>query len=264
MAKNSAEILNSIRTNFEKRINDTTAEGSALDIFASAISDLLEDNYIEIEKSRLPHIWTSLKGKNLDATGQWVNLPRENGEPDDRYKYRLMDWALTNEASNLTAINDALLNMTYASDAEYYPMTHGAGTGTVYVIPLDYSNATIEMALQEAKEKMNAIASPASYIDYIVPTKIPVDIYIYASINGDTDAVKKEIEDKIKDYVNKIPPKEFLKIGEINAIGVNTTGIDYFSVVECKVNKAYTNNVRILQELDTKMILNTITWTEAS
>ena len=264
MIKDSTEIFEEIKSRFEERIGDTVAEGSALDIFASSISEQLKDNYDEIEKSRNPHIWTSLYGDNLDATGTWVNLPREERETDDNYRYRLMNWTLRNEACNLTAINDTLLNMTYASDAEYYPRTHGAGTGTVYVIPVDYSNNTIEMALREAQERMKKVSSPESYVEYIVPTKIPVDLSIYISSSGDIDAIKQELEPKIKTYINAIPPKEYLKIGEINAIGINTSGVDYFNVVVCKINNVYTNSVRILQEINTKMILNNITWMEAS
>lgn len=265
MIKSESEIYKEIKDRFEERVGDSIAEGSALDIFTSSISTQLKDNYDEIEQSRNPHVWTSLEGDNLDATGTWVNLPRETGETDENYKYRLMNWTLRNEACNLTAINDALLNMTYASNAEYYPKTHGAGTGTVYVIPTDYSSGIIELALQEAKERMGTVSSPESYTEYIVPTKTPVDLNIYiSSSSGDLDAIKKEIESSIETYVNGIAPKSYLKIGEINAIGVNTTGVDYFNVVVCKVNNVYTNSVRILQELNTKMILNTITWTEAS
>ena len=120
------------------------------------------------------------------------------------------------------------------------------------------------MALKEAKERMKKVSSPESYVEYIIPTKIPVDLSIYISSSGDIDAIKQELEPKIKTYINAIPPKEYLKIGEINAIGINTSGVDYFNVVVCKVNNVYTNNVRILQKLNTKMILNSITWMEAS
>lgn len=264
MIKDSTEILENIRTRFEGRIGDTIADGSALDIFMSSISDQLEDNYNEIEKSRNPHLWTSLEGDNLDATGTWVNLPREDNETDENYRYRLMNWTLHNEACNLTAINDTLLNIEHASDAEYYPCTHGAGTGTVYVIPTTYTDDVIEEALAEVKEKVESIASPAAYIEYIVPTKIPVDLYIYITSDGDISGIESEAETKIKTYVNAIAPNEYMKLGEINAIGSTISGVDYFSVVACKVNNVYTNDVRILQNLNTKMILNTITWTEVS
>lgn len=263
MIKDKNEIYKDIKDRFEKRINNNISEGTAADIFIMAVSDQFEDNYMEIEKSRNPHLWTSLSGDTLDKTGEWVNLPRAKGETDADYKYRLHNWTMRNEACNLTAINDTLLNMEYASDAEYYPKTHGAGTGTVYVIPKDYSSETIELALQEAKEKMKQISDPAAHIEFIVPAKIPVDLTIYITSSGDIQAIKAELEKKIADYVNAIPPKEYLRIGAINALGVNTSGVEYFNVVACKINNVFEGGVRIVQAMNTKMILNSITWTEA-
>lgn len=263
MIKTAEEIRTDIKDDFENRISANVQDGSAIDLFTGAISSVLEDNYTEIENSRNPHVWTSLEGEYLDATGTWVNLPRRVGEGDESYRYRLMNWMLTNEASNATAINDALLNLTYSSNAEYVPKTHGTGTGTVYVIPKEYTTETITNALQEVQKNVSEIACPGEHIEYIVPAIKPVTLSIYiSSENGDIAAIKSELEDEIKEYINSIPPKEYLSAGTINAIGVTKEGVDYFNVLSISVNYNQIDTLRVVQELDTKMIFDTIEWIE--
>lgn len=263
MSKSAEEIRADIKNNFENKIGASIQDGSAIDIFTGAISSVLEDNYTEIEKNKNPHLWTSLEGETLDYTGTWVNLPREVGESDASYKYRLMNWMLRNEASNKTAINDSLLNLTYSSNAEYVPQTLGAGTGTVYVIPKQYTTETITLALEEVKTRISESACPGEYIEYVVPAIRPVSLSIYiASENGDLDDIKARLESEIKEYINAIPPKEYLSAGTINAMGVNTSGVDYFSVLSIAVNYEQIDTLRVIQELDTKMMYDSIEWVE--
>ena len=135
--KTKEEIQESIKETFSDYVQDNIKDGSALDIFSAAIGNEIAGNYDEIEKNRTPHIWSSLKGEQLDWTGEWVNLPRKVGEIDENYRYRLKHWTKSNEASNTTAIQNALLDMQYSSNVDYEPFTHGSGTGTCDIIPND-------------------------------------------------------------------------------------------------------------------------------
>lgn len=221
-----------------------------------------ENVYQEIEDNKNPHIWSSLAGKTLDDTGTFVNCPRKPNEDDANYRYRLMNWVLRNEASNTTAISDELLQMTYASNIDYRPFTKGSGTATCYVIPRTYNKETIANALKEAAERVSKVASPSLHVEYIIPKILGVRLQIYISAsNGDIEAIKSNISGKILEYINAIPPQKYLKVGEINKIGVNESGVDYFNVLSLIIDNQTVDSLEVLQGIDTKMLFDEIIWT---
>lgn len=259
--KEADEILEDIRDRFNERTGKDFQDGSVLDLFSSAISTSLKDVYQEIEKNKNPHIWTKLEGDTLDATGIWVNCPRAQGENDLSYKYRLMNWMLKNEASNTTSIQDSLLNMTYASNAEFVPMTKGCGTGTVYVIPKSYSNTVINAALAEAKARVEKYSSPALYIEYVIPEIRAVTIEAYLKTDaGDDTVIKNQIDSAIRRYVNAIAPKDYLSVGTMNKLGIEINDVDYFNIIGLIVDGSVINKVKLLQELDSKFLFDQIVW----
>lgn len=259
MVKTTTEIYNDIRKSFQEKAGDEP--GAVLDMFTLAVAQVGADNYTEIENNKTPHVWTDLQGSKLDATGLWVNCPRDVGENDSSYRYRLMKWMLKNEACNETAIKVTLLNPVYASNIEYVAMTNGCGTGTCYVLPQHYTEENITASLREARNRMQKIADPSAYIDYIIPEVRSVSFEVYLKTSeGDEEALKTQITNAIREYVNAIPPKEYLSIGQINKIGVNTDQVDYFSVLSFIVNGEQINKIRMLQEVETKFIFDSITW----
>lgn len=261
--RTAIEISNDIKSNFEKRIQDTVAPGTVIDFYNAAVGEVVEKAYEEIEKNKNPHIWSNLKGAELDSMGTMLNIPRVPNESDTTYKYRILNWIPKNEASNTTAITDALLTPTYASNIEYRPYTKGSGTGTCYVIPKDYSSEMIEKALQEAAEKIKKVASPSLHVEYIIPTIKGIKLQIYmSSSTGDITAMRNNITSKIKEYINTIPPKEYLKVGDINKIGVNESNVEYFSVLSLMVNGVPIDGIQLLQEIDSKFLFDEIIWVE--
>ncbi len=259
--KTAAVIQQDINDRFEKRIKDRIAPGSVIDMYSATISENLEEVYEEIEKNKTPHIWSNLEGEQLDWTGAWVNLPRAVGESDTNYRYRLTHWTKSNEAANTTAIQNATLSPQYASNIDYQPFTHGSGTGTCYIIPKEYTAETINAALNEAVEAIKKVASPSTYIEYIIPAirSIKLEIYI-ESESGDLSIIKKNLESKIADYINAIAPRDYLRIGEINKMGQNESFVDYFAVAGVLVDNEPSATTRILQGIDTKMLFDEIIW----
>lgn len=260
-----SEIKDDINNRFTSRTHRDIRIGSALDLFNNAVSTEISKIYEEIENSKNPHIYTNLSGENLDKLGYMVNVPRETNEDDSIYLYRLMNWTYLKASANETAINDSLLNMKYASNAQYYPGTYGAGTGTVYVIPLKYDEETIANALNEAKEKIKDIIDPAAYTEYVTPKVVQVSFLaqIYSE-SGDTLYIKSAITDKVKEYVNAIPPNEYMDISKINLIGLNTDNVNYFNVVMTYLDGDSNSNIRFLQKTETKYIFDSITWEEVT
>jgi hypothetical protein len=260
--KTITEIHDAIKKRFETKVQDTFQENSAIDLYTGAVSEELHDVYQEIEDNKTPHIWTGLTGENLDKTGTAVNLPRETGESDATYLYRLMNWTKINEASNTIAIQAAVLTPQYSSNIDYVPYTKGSGTGTCYVLPKHYTQENIEAALKEAAERISKVASPSLYIEYIIPKIRSVRLQINIETeNGDTALIKEKLEQDIMEYINTIPPKSYLEIGHINKMGINTDNVKYFNVLSVIIDNESIDTIEVLQGIDTKLLFDDIIWT---
>lgn len=260
--KTAAQVREDILNRFYSKTRTQIEAGSVVDIFARVLAEIDEDIYQEIDRNRTPHVWSYLEGQQLDDTGTMLNLPRKTGESDANYRYRLMNWTLTNEASNYTAINDALLLPTYASNIEFRPKIRGCGTGVCYVIPKEYTSHYITNSLLEAKKIVESVASPSLYVEYIVPEILGVQLQVYMiSENGDIDAIKGNIERNVLEYINNIPPYSYLQVGQINRIGILEDKVDYFNVMSVIINGATTTDTAIVQRIDTKFLYDEIIWT---
>ena len=90
--KTSEEVYESLKSNFENKINDTIQTGSVIDIYNKTIADECQDMYQYIEDNKNPYLFTNTFGDDLDSLGYWVNLTRLENETDEHYKYRLKDW----------------------------------------------------------------------------------------------------------------------------------------------------------------------------
>lgn len=259
--KTKKQIRDDIVARFEDRIENIIEQGSIIDIYSTVLGEVGQQIYEEIDRNRTPHIYTSLEGQQLDDEGIMLNLPRKSGEDDNNYKYRLMNWTLSNEASNSTAINDALLNPIYASNIEFKPKVHGCGTGVCYVIPKKYTDDFVTNSLIEAKNIVERVASPGLYVEYIVPNIVGIKLQIYmSSQTGDINVIKSNIQSNIIEYINNIPPYGYLQVGQINRIGLAESNVDYFNVMSVLVNGKVNNNIVIYQDIDTKYLFDSIIW----
>lgn len=261
--RSAAEIFADLKERFEKRVQDTIASGTVLDFFMTSTSETLGDVYKEIEANKNPHLWSSLYGDKLDDMGVMLNIPRKTNEDDNSYRYRIMNWVLTNEASNRTAINNALLNPVYASNIDFQEFTKGSGTATCYIIPKDYSLDTIENAVNEAKEIINRVADPMGYVEYVIPTirAVQLQIYISVSDDADLDLIESNIRSAVMEYINRIPPKQYLEVGEINRIGITQPNVKYFNVLSMMIDGEVDDSIRLVQGLDSKFLFDEIIWT---
>lgn len=258
-------VFKDIKNDIFNRISNITGksirETSSIGIITSAVAEEMSTAYKEIENAKDPHIYTNLDTDGLNATGVFVNVPREDDETDSNYLYRIMNWTYMKESSNETAINDSLLNLKYSSNAQFINNTRGAGTGTVYVIPLSYDEETIANALEEAKIAIKQSSSPLSYIDFIIPTIKTVELMINIQTTiGDINLLKTTASDLIKEYVNTIAPSEYLKLGDVNRIGQQMNAVDYFVVTGLYINGVATTSTKVMQDIDTKLLFNGIMW----
>ena len=68
-----SEIYNNIVSSFKKRTNLDITKGTVLDSYLLATTEGLAAAHQEIEDSKNPHIYTNLKGKNIDKMALLIN-----------------------------------------------------------------------------------------------------------------------------------------------------------------------------------------------
>lgn len=233
-------------------------------MFLKAVSDMLHQIYNVIEENKKPYLFTNQKGDELDATGHFLQCPREEGESDTNYLYRLSNWVQRNATCNQQAILDKCKELKYSSSQNYVPYTRGVGTATIYVIPLDYSESAIARALLEAQEKLSPVVSPSSIVDFQTPEPKYVKVVAYLDVKAgsDKDNIKRMIQDQIKNYINTIAPGDSLYLGQINNLGLDTPDVEYFNVVQIYANDDEVTDFEILQTITAKFLFDQIIYWE--
>jgi uncharacterized phage protein gp47/JayE len=262
--KTFTEIYNNLKENFLERTNIDISPRSAIDMFLKSVSDIIQQVYQEIENNKKPYLFTGQKGEELDSTGYFLQCPREEEESDSNYLYRLSNWTQRNASCNQQAILDKCKELKFSSSQNYVPYKKGVGTATIYVIPLDYTDSGIVRALTEAQEKVSPVLSPASIVEFKVPEPKYIKVVAYLDVkNGsDKENIKREIQNKIKEYINAIPPGTSLFLGEINNIGLDMTDVEYFNVVQIFANDDEITNFEILQTITAKFLFDQIIYWE--
>ncbi len=152
--KTMQEIYQNIRNKFFKDTSIDVERGSTIDYYILATSDMISDAHKEIEKNKTPHIYSSLKGEQLDDAAVLVGLTRRPDESDRNFLYRILNWNVSNKASNLTAIETALMDMQFCSHVTYVPHTFGCGTSAAYIIPKNMNEEGKELAIEETKKRL--------------------------------------------------------------------------------------------------------------
>lgn len=261
--KTFSDIYKDIKSKFKKRSNIDVTEGTVIDSILLASSEALAEAHQEIEDSKNPHIYTNLKGTNIDKMALLINCPRYPNESDDSYLYRCMNWTLINESSNEKAIESALSNLQESSNATYVPYTEGTGTATVFIIPNVYSDTQKEKSILEVKNRLQPVVSPDSYINYKICKELPVEIFAYISFEKGMDekSIKNNLQIKIKDYINKIAIGDPLSYGMINKIGTQEKGVDFFNTTHIRIDGELLSELNTIQTIETKFLFYKINWT---
>ena len=263
--KNLQDIYTSIKDRFFKNTGIDVERGTAIDYFILASSEMLESAHKEIEENKTPHIYSSLKGSKIDDAAILCGLARQAGESDKSFLYRLMNWNVANKASNMTSIESALINLKFSSHVTYVPHTFGCGTATAYIIPKNMNEEGVTLAIAEVKSKLKDVTSPSTYIEYIIPEIIEVELVCLIKADAtDKNELKKNISNKIVKYINSIAHGDYLEVGEMNKIGISEPNVEYFNVANLIINKKEVGDVSIIQKVESKLIasMENINWLE--
>lgn len=258
--KTFSEIYENIKNKFFELTEVDIAPRSIIDMIIKAVSDSMETIYQTIEDNKQPYLFTKQKGEELDDTGFFLNCPRVDGESDENYMYRLSKWTQRNASSNRQSIEDVGRTLLYSSAANYIPYTHGIGTATIYLIPLDYNEDSQEIAISEAKEKFSKVISPTSIVYYEVakPCLIRLVVYLDVKQGYDLTNIKIQIKKTLEGYINGIEPGKLLLLGEINKLGLSIDGVEYFNIVQTYTDNEEVTDFELLQTLTAKFLLEDI------
>lgn len=258
--KTLSEIYNSIVSSFKKKTNLDIYSGSVIDKYTVSVSAGLQAAYQEIENNKNPHIYTHLSGSDIDSVGILVGCARLENESDSNYLYRTINWNKSNQTGNSTAIDTALTDMTYASSVTYVAYTHGVATATAYIIPKKLDEETIEAAIEETKTRLKDVVSKTSYVDYVVPKILKVQVIAYMSVYKDEENVKTNINNKFESYINNLAPGDLFEVGQLNKIGTDESNVSYFSVSSVIINGVELQSLNSVQKLEEKFVFDQITW----
>lgn len=264
--KSFEEIYTSFKSRLYERTKLDIARGTVIDMIMTSISSIISDVYQYIEENKKPYLFTKQSGDELDSTGYFLQCPRMDDETDENYFFRLSNWTKRNASCNVTAIEEAIKTLEFSSSANYVPYTKGIGTGTIYLIPVQYNQDIMNIAVEEAKSAIDKVTSASSMIDYKVPSPAMVKLVVYLDVkeNSDLNFIKRQIETQIQSYINNIAPGERLMLGEINNMGLDTYNVEYFNVVQLYINDEEATSFEILQTIERKFLFDQIVWWEVT
>lgn len=250
------KTYSSLKTKIQKLLGASIQPHSVIDQIIYGTSEAIDEAYMEIEKNKTPHIYSGLKGDRIDGLGMLIGCPRYESEEDASYLARVMAHSHVNQASNIIAITMSLTNLKYTSHASFTPFTQGTGTSTIHFIPKDYEQ--VDLAKQEIKDRLKNVVSPDSYILVESAKKVGVKIVGYCVFEKDTEIIRSEINEKLKNYINNIPIGESLSYGQINAIVLNIEGVKYFNALAIYLNEERMHALETLQTIEDKFLFQDI------
>lgn len=256
------EIYDKLKSRFYEKTNIDVKRGTVIDMFFNSIADQFYQIYDTIEKNKKPYLFTQQTGEELDDTGSFVGIARLENESDENYLYRLASWTLNHASCNATSIDNKCKELVYSTGHNYVPYTKGIGTGTIYLIPLSYSEEDIELAINEAVEKVSLVIDPTSRVEFRVPDPISIRLVAYLDVKTDSDkeTIKNQIIYKIKNYINGIAPGEYMYLGEMNKLGLSVDGVEYFNIVQVYEDDEEATDFEILQTTVAKFLFDQIIW----
>lgn len=99
-------------------------------------------------------------------------------------------------------------------------------------------------------------------MEFRVPDPINIQLVAYLDVKSsiDKDSVKLQIAEKVEDYINSIAPGEYMYLGKINELGLDTNGVEYFNIVQVYKDDEEATDFEILQTTVAKFLFDQIIW----
>lgn len=252
----------SLKAKIQKLLGVTIQSHTVIDQMIYGASQAIDEAYDEIEKNKDPHIYTGLTGSRIDGLGMLVGCPRYENETDSSYLTRVMSHHTSHQASNITAITMALVDLKYTSHTSYTPFSQGVGTATIHFIPKHYDY--VDLAKKEIRERLSKVTSPDAYILIEPARPISVEIIAYCVFEEDSETIHTTVREHIKDYINNIPIGHTLSYSAINKIALNLDGVKHFNTIAIYVDHERMHALERIQTIQEKFVFDNIAFEVAN
>lgn len=195
-----------------------TARGDAVRLLLAAILAQLERYYKDLEEVYSQGFVSTATGDSLDLIGDLVGCIRRTEEPDEDYRYRIVNQLLTLATANRTALYVALMGIDGVKDVLFQEYVAGTGSGAVYLVIDD--PAEWPRILQEAEQIVEQVKGFACRVEVLTPTLIPIGIKLALIFKGEISELDREyyrtaVRNVVVAYLNSRRPGETLLLQQI-------------------------------------------------
>lgn len=171
----------------------------------------------------------------LDSIGQMLNCPRNEGEVDDDYRYRISQQTLSAAKANETAIRLAALSVPGVKEVVLREFTHGAGSFSVYVVTDSATpSAAILEAVDAAVEEVKTFGVRSAVF---APKKVAIQFRARLAFNPKTSEFDKNIlrsqaTQAVRNYIGTMQPGSTFQMSlareMVLSISDQITGMDIY------------------------------------
>lgn len=191
--------------------------GRIAKLLLSIVNENVAEFYSTLKEQHVQAFLSYATGQSLDLIGELLNCPRESGEEDDDYRYRISKQTLSLARANETAVRLAVLSVEGVEDVVMRPFTHGTGSFSVYVV----TNAPTasEDILEQVREKLEEFKAFGIRAEVYNPLLLPVELKVRLIFDKrvtdlDRKMIRAQAQQLIKEHIaslsvgNELDPME--------------------------------------------------------
>lgn len=232
MKKTKEELRNEIlRTLAENTGINITNEGSIALAIVDALIDEIYNLYTELDFLKTQSYISTSSHNSADMISELVGIEREIGESDDNLKLRAKNSIYQHSGGNIIAIEEAAKSISGVAKIDYRPYGRGTGSFIVFVYPQPHAEQ--ERLLDRVREALSEVVSEGIYYEVKAPDEVLVNLELVVQFSPENNlmernAIRREIEKSLRDYINNLEMNEVLYINEIisKAMNVNNSILD--------------------------------------
>lgn len=194
--------------------------GSIVRLLLAAVNSVLAEYYERLGIVHYNSFVSTASGEFLDLLGDIVHCKRLPNEPDDEYRYRISQQALSDATANVTAIRLAALSVEGVKDVLIHEFALGTGSCALYVIADDPEQ--YDAIVESVRQNVEEVRACGVRVEVLKPKLIPVGLKIAVIFKGNANEMDKQyistlIEQSAADYVNSLYPGQALIISNLQS-----------------------------------------------
>jgi hypothetical protein len=196
-------------------------EGSPSLGIVKAINEMIGILYDSLDTNIDAATFSKAEQGFVDLIGELFNCPRNYGETDEEYKYRISNQVSIVASANKTSIEFATYNIENVTKVVLVPYTHGIGSFSAYVITdTMLVGNDLDSVLSTVQEKVDTVAAYGIRTYVVAPKPLTVSMNVNVIFKQGTSStiqstVRSDVARNIKAYVDALDMNEGLVVAEI-------------------------------------------------